>query len=319
MTIEQLAQSGLEILRKPKQAGREQAHFPTTNPGFYLRTRAEYGNRPTDFILSPDELEENGLEGMIAKERRCWFRQATRLLQPAGGTGPTDPPQVRLLRDAWARHQRLLEGPPITSKEQVDFPALLSIKHFDPTSLAYALKVHHDISNVLGTEILPATEDLHDYLGKEFPNAAEVQSLKAVMCWDAPALFFAEDRPCDEKELAQVLARLGHASVGFEGSLGLPCGVVVDATHLRRNNYRHVDWETTGTCFACPTRDSTSPKCPSSPLRQRPQTDAILELALDQDDIEECKTLVRCARLHSSREVAQATRTSSSDIVYISD
>ena len=130
---------------------------------------------------------------------------------------------------------------------------------------------------------------------------------------------FAEDRPCDEKELAQVLARLGHASVGLEGSLGLPCGVVVDATHLRRNNYRHVDWETTGTCFACPTRDSTSPKCPSSPLRQRPQTDAILQLALDQGDIEECKTLVRCARLHSSREVAQATRTSSSDIVYISD
>lgn len=237
MTIEQLAQSGLEIFCDPRQAGREQVRFETTNPGYYLRTRAERGDMPTDFILSSDELHEKGLEGLIAKERRCWFRKATRLLQPAGGTGPTDPRQVRLLRDAWARHQRLLEGPPITSKEQVEFPALLGIKHFDPTSLAYALKVHHDISNVPGTEILPATEDLHDHLGNKFPSAAEVQNMKAVMCWDAPALFFAEDQPCDEKELVRVLARLGHASVGLEGSLGLPCGVVADTTHLRRDDF----------------------------------------------------------------------------------
>jgi hypothetical protein len=237
MTIEELASSDMPLC-EPQIADDRQSRFQTTNPGFYLRTRAERGDMPKDFISSLDELYEKGLEGVVAKERRYWFRQAKRLLILAG---PTDPRQVRILRDAWARHQRLLEGPPITSRGQVDFPALLGIKHFDPTSIAYALKVHHEIENVLRTDVLPTKDNLHDYLGNRFPTMAEIRRLKMVMCWDGPAIFFAEDYPCDDKHLARVLTQLDDTMITSEGTSGLPCGVIAVSNdlRLRMDEYHH--------------------------------------------------------------------------------
>jgi hypothetical protein len=300
-------------LFEPRRADVGQPRFHTTNPGFYLRTRAERGDMLGSFVLSVDEFDEEGLEGMIVKERRYWYRQSTCLL---GEFGSKDPRQIRLLRNAWARHQRLLEGPPITSREQVDFQALLGIKHFDPTSLAYALKVYHEIDGVLGTEILPATQAVHEYLGTQFPTLVEIRRIKAVMCWDAPVIFFSEDHPCDEKELVRLLAKMDTPAIALEGISGLPCGVTADSADLRHRwlGARKDEWKShDNTCFACPGQKS------SSPQRLQPQTDAIFQMALDEDDILQCKTLVRCARLHSSREGTPITATTSGDVVDLSD
>jgi hypothetical protein len=117
MTIEELAISDIPLcVLQASTDGENTACYQVSNPGFYLRIKEQNGTMFKQFVISPDELDtEWGMDGVIAKERRYWFWRSKTAIDDA-----ESPEKIQLVRDGWARHQRLLEGPPVTPKAQVD-------------------------------------------------------------------------------------------------------------------------------------------------------------------------------------------------------
>jgi len=239
MTIEELVESDYQIcVLEPATPG--QTRFGTTNPGLYLRDRGAKRPMLRDYILSFDEIKETGIRGAIAKERRYWYWRAKSCF-----LAKESPEEVQRVRDGWFRHQSLLEGPRITSKEQVDYATIIKAHAYDPTALVYILKVHRDIScTLLGKQ------DIHAALGEDFPTKLEVSAIHSLMCGWKPTIFHHDGGTCESCRSTD-LANTGQPrrvqNTKYD-AMTLPCG-----------RHAHLDEESDkshclGSCFNCVAR-----------------------------------------------------------------
>jgi len=236
MTIEELVESDYQIcVLEPAAPG--QTRFGTTNPGLYLRDKG--ANRPMlrDYILSIDEMKETGVCGAIAKERRYWFWRAQ-----SSFLAKESPEELQGVRDGWFRHQSLLEGPRLTSKQQVDYPTIIKAHAYDPTALAYILKVHRDIScTLLGKQ------DIHAVLGGDFPTKPEVSAIHSLMCGWKPTIFHHDGGACEScrsTDFANIGQQRGVRNGKYD-TMVLPCG---RNAHLDEDSSKN---HCIGSCLNC--------------------------------------------------------------------
>jgi hypothetical protein len=212
MTIEQLAETDYQLdVLEPATPG--QTRFDTTNAGLYLRNKAANAPPLRSYILSDDE----GHEAVITKERRYWLWRARTCL-----VAKQSPDEIQQVRDGWYRHQRLLEGPLITSKAQVDWTTVANAHAYDPTSLAYIIKVTGDIQRVVDKY-----EDIYRLLGDEFPTAHGVFAIRMLMGeYQNAAIFYADAAACQACRSSDI-AKIGHPRRFEDGKytdLAMPCG-----------------------------------------------------------------------------------------------
>jgi len=212
ITIEELAETDHQLaVLEPATPG--QTRFDTTNAGLYLRNKAVNAPPLRNYILSARE----GHETVITKEGRYWLWRARTC--PAAEQFPDETQQVR---DGWYRHQRLLEGPPITSKAQVDWTTVENAHAYDPTSLAYIIMVSGDIQRVVDKY-----EDIYRLLGDEFPTAHGVFAIRMLMeGYEDAAIFYADTAACQACRSFDS-AKIGQPRRFKDGKysdLAMPCG-----------------------------------------------------------------------------------------------
>lgn len=270
MTLEQLAELPMQFAQQRTTGNDDPAtRYLVSNPGYALRCMTETTGLK-QFTLHTDEIGENGWAGVVKKERR-WFAFAARaaINRPDGNTA-----QVNDLRAMWIRHQMLIESPPITEPNGIDFTELKDVSAKDPTSLAYTLRVHADMTHYLqglprpSGQKAPTVQTYLNKINRCMPSKNALVGIRGLMCWDYPALYRTTSTRCSTcndyaqkrvNDFAALEIREFFAS-GKAEAVPLPCG-------QRAKVGKDLDWQGRqiligdGVCFYCASASGNSLEC----------------------------------------------------------
>lgn len=138
-------------------------------------------SRFAQYSLASSEMGDKGWEAVL---NNC--RQFLAMMAYVAAGDPEGSPTRERMEELWSQHQRLLEGPEIDSKDDVDMAVVRDCGAHDPLTLVYVLKVREDlVRNGVDPHKIP-----------NFPSKNAINAIKVALGFQGPTLLYEEDERC---------------------------------------------------------------------------------------------------------------------------